>query len=499
MSPRPERAVLLVVVVAVALRLILAAIVDLGMDEAYAVAVSRQFQLSWYDHPPMVFWIVGAMQAAFGPYVPDPVLRLPFIALSAGTTWLLFRLTAMHFGKAAGLWAALMFTVAPFFFLSAGSWLVPDGPLIFFLALAAVALSRIVLDYGRSGRWREWLIAGAALGLALLSKYHAALFGLGVALYFLASARHRFWFTLPQPYVAAALAFGLFLPVIVWNAQNEWVSFAFQLGRNTDAATGATRVAVLFALEALYLLPTTALLLIAAAVWALRPKGNNRQSAAFFLALGLPAILVLDLLRFWSADSFPHWSMPGWLFLMPLAGAMLVALAARMPMLARSLAGVSVALFAVLLAAVILLVSDWRLEGVVPGMDAFRVEAGSWSGVAEGINAAGVLREDLVLMADSWRDASRVVEALRVPLPMLALEADPHGFAWVDQQAMLGRDALIVTRSWESEGLLRNFAPHFESFETIGSWPTEPGNRHLMDVTLARGFHTPFPEPYGPD
>ncbi len=495
-----RRAVLLLIAVAAALRLLLAAIVDLGLDEAYAVAVGRQFQLSWYDHPPMVFWMVGGLQAVFGPYVPELVLRLPFIAMSAATTWWLYRLTAQHFGPTAGLWAALLFTAAPFFFLSAGSWLVPDGPLIFFLSLSALALGRIAFGGQGGGHWRDWLLAGAALGLALLSKYHAALFAIGVALYFIASPRLRFWLKRPQPYAAAALALVLFTPVIVWNAQNEWISFSFQLGRAETTGPDAIRVLTVFALELVYLLPTTAIVLLAALVWAARGDATRRRSAWFFVALGGPAILVLETARLWSADSLPHWAMPGWLFLIPLAGGMLAAIGSRFPAFSKGFAATTIVLFGALLLAVVLLVSDWRVEKLAPGdMQAFRVEAGSWTGFAEGLRASGALRTRPVLAAGSWRDAARVVEAVRDPLPVLALEADPHGFAWAGQEALLGRDVLLVTRSWETEGLLQAYAPYFESFEPVGSYPVEAGNRHVMDVTLSRNFRQPFPWPYGPD
>ena len=126
------------------------------------------------------------------------------------------------------------------------------------------------------------------------------------------------------------------------------------------------------------------------------------------------------------------------------------------------------------------------------------MEAGSWTGLADGLRQSGVLSEDRVLAAGSWRDAARVVEAIRDPLPILALEYDPHGFAWVDQSALLGRDVLLITRAWETEALLPGYAPYFESYELLGTYPIEQGNRHPMDVTLARNFRAPFPWPYGP-
>ena len=43
------------------LRFLVAASTGLGVDESYAVAVARQYSLSYFDHPPLHFWIAGTM------------------------------------------------------------------------------------------------------------------------------------------------------------------------------------------------------------------------------------------------------------------------------------------------------------------------------------------------------------------------------------------------------------------------------------------------------
>lgn len=491
-----RRAVLLLIAVATVLRLGLAAITDLGLDEAYALAVSRQFQLSWFDHPPLAFWIAGAMQALFGLGVPDVLLRLPFILLSAVTTWLLYRVTELHFGERAALWAAVLFTVAPFFFLSAGSWVVPDGPLIFALMLASLALSRIVLDERKNGHWADWLLAGVALGLALLSKYHAALFAVGALIYFAVHPRMRTWLGRPQPYVAALVALVLFSPVIVWNAQNEGASFAFQLGRG--AAVGHASLAIivrLFLTEAAYLLPTTALLLVAVIGWIIVRRPEPRRSIGFVLALGLPIVLVLDANRFWTWQAYPHWAMPGWMLLLPLVGAMLAAAQDRWRMAGPALAIASLLQFAAVLAAVVLLLSDFRIRQ--SGIDSFRVEAGSWSGIAAGVAEAGAVEGTSFFVTRRWSDGARVAEALRVPLPTQVFEDEGRGFEWTtDQTQLLGTDALIVLRPGETDQMLARYAGYFESFEPVGTFPIEAGNPNLMQVTRGRNLLKPWPRTY---
>lgn len=492
MRAATDRAVLLLIALAATLRLALAAIVDLGLDEAYALAVSRQFQLSWYDHPPMTFWIAGAMQAAFGLGLHDALLRLPVIAMSAATTWLLYRTTALHFGERAGLWTAVLFTAAPFFFLSAGSWVVPDGPLVFALILSAWALSRIVLDGSVEGHWGNWLIAGAALGLALLSKYHAAIFGVGAVIYFVLHPHLRHWLLRPQPYVGVMVALLLFIPVLIWNAQNDWASFAFQFGRGTGVGgSSPERLLRLFLTEAAYLLPTTALLLIAALVWLVVRRPGPRRSVGFFLALGLPIIVALDANRFWTWQAYPHWAMPGWMLLLPLVGAMLVAAETRWRPTTAIVAVATGLQFVALVGAVTLLLSDLRLRD--PGIDAFRIEAGSWSGVAAGVAEAGAADEAEFLVGRRWSDAARVAEALRAPVPTIVLE-DGRGFGWiVDKATLPGGDALIILRAGESDAMLERFGGYFESLEPVGTYPVEAGNPEMVTVTLGRGLREPWP------
>jgi 4-amino-4-deoxy-L-arabinose transferase-like glycosyltransferase len=103
----PTRAVILIIAATSLVRILFAAAVGLCIDESYIAGVSRQFALSYFDHPPLHIWLVGGWAKLIGDE-RAVILRLPFIAMFAGSTWLMFRLTARVYGERAGLWAALL-------------------------------------------------------------------------------------------------------------------------------------------------------------------------------------------------------------------------------------------------------------------------------------------------------------------------------------------------------------------------------------------------------
>jgi 4-amino-4-deoxy-L-arabinose transferase-like glycosyltransferase len=210
------------------IRLLFAATVpDLGHSEAYYIATARHLALSYFDHPPLSFWIAWAAMKLTG---SDTVLvvRAPFILMFVATTWLMFRLTASLFGEKAGAFAALLLNISPLFAISLGAWVQPDGPLILCLLAATYCIVRLAFGSKLEHPNLIWAQAGAWLGLGLQSKYYAVLLVIGIVLFALTDREYRRWFREPGPYLACAIAILIFSPVLIWNWQNDWISFGFQ-------------------------------------------------------------------------------------------------------------------------------------------------------------------------------------------------------------------------------------------------------------------------------
>src|SRR5215472_8241470 len=124
----PSGAVAALTLATLLARLVFAASLGLGIDESYMVAAGRKLQLSYFDHPPIAWWMSWGIMHLTGSESAF-VVRLPFIALFALTTFLMYRITAVLFDPEAGLWAAVVLNVAPVLGITAGTWVLPDGPL----------------------------------------------------------------------------------------------------------------------------------------------------------------------------------------------------------------------------------------------------------------------------------------------------------------------------------------------------------------------------------
>src|SRR6516162_10490175 len=167
----PSGAVAALTLATLLARLVFAASLGLGVDESYMVAAGRKLQLSYFDHPPIAWWLTRAA-AHWSGGESALAVRLPFIVLFALTTFLLYRVTAALFGARAGWWAAVLLNIAPVFGISSGSWVLPDGPLLAALLAAVLCLIRALHSQHRPA-WTWWLGAGLCAGLALDAKYSA--------------------------------------------------------------------------------------------------------------------------------------------------------------------------------------------------------------------------------------------------------------------------------------------------------------------------------------
>lgn len=249
--------------ISLAVKLLLAAIIPLSADEAYYWVWSQRPQLSYFDHPPLVSWLnyLGQVFQGLGHGVRWPAVIL-------GHCLLLFWLDIFKnkFSQQQNKSLLLLFLFSPL--LGFGSLIVtPDLPVMFFWSGAIWATLR-VLDRKQLS---DYALLGLFLGLGFLSKYHIVLFVPCLLLYLTFEKK---WKDVRISGVVLTLFFGLLgcSPVLLWNYQNEFQSFVFQMNH------GFTRPNYKVSWTFTYILGQI-LILFPTVVWSAlkaKPQGSQR-------------------------------------------------------------------------------------------------------------------------------------------------------------------------------------------------------------------------------
>ena len=229
MSPtetaRLVRNTILTILALVALRLVAAAVTPLTFDEAYYWTWSKHLAGGYYDHPPMVALVIRAGTMIAGD--TEFGVRLVSILLALPMSYAVYRTSAILFGGIrVATTAAILLNIT--MMAAVGTLIVtPDAPLLVASSFVLFYLAK-VLESGR-GVW--WLAVGAAVGAALLSKYTALFFGPAILIWMVTVPKLRRWLISPWPYLGGLVSLAMFLPVILWNADHQWISFIKQMGR----------------------------------------------------------------------------------------------------------------------------------------------------------------------------------------------------------------------------------------------------------------------------
>lgn len=464
-----QRRAALLMALGMAFKIVVAWSFPLGVDEAYAIGAAREFSWSFYDHPPVGFWLPVASASLLGESAL--AYRLPFLLCGLGTGALLYLIGAHLGGAKAGFWTLALFLAAPHMLLGSGAFVVPDGPLNLGGALVAYAMVRMA-EMERPPL-TLWALGGLGLMLALGSKYQAGLIPFGVVSFMLASGRWR-WALQPGFWLAVAMGLVGVAPVIVWNLANDWASFGFH-GSRTARSLQLGNFGAMAAGQLVYLLPTTLVL----ALVALKRGVFGAPRLRILAHLALWPIVVFNGIYLFSDASFPHWTMPGFVFALPLAGLLVAGGLARIWRWAAL--GFGAAIWALLLALVIHIptglfgpragFADWdRTEEVF-----------NWSDLAPALRATGAYDGSQIVLVDSWIEAGQMSTGIAMgegAAPTVRVVGLPHHFGLMRRAGAAG--AAIYLMPDRADRLVPNTA--LERMRAI-----DPEARDLGRIVLDRG------------
>lgn len=440
----------------------LAGFIELGNDEVYYWTYALYPDFSHFDHPPMVGFLIQI-------FTLDLLLdheffiRLGSIILGSVNTWLIYRAGIKIGDEKTGYYAAWLYTASIYCFIITGVFILPDTPQVFFWLLSMnLFLGAFLKQEISSGDKKKLLWAGVFTGLGMLSKYTSAYLWLAVILYVLLF--NRKWLKIKELYMSMLISGILFLPVIIWSIQTDFVSFTFHGDRISLSQSGinpdylVTEVMGQF----FYNNPVNVILIITV-LYALTVKKFKMEpeSRKLLLLFGVPLILTFLFFSLFR-KTLPHWSGPGYLSLLLIASSWLKR--KKEDEDSRTLPSwiqTSVVLLAVVIILGVGQINFGLFSLSVEPADDPSVEMYGWRSLKE---EAGVLFEEdknsglmgpnTVIMSHKWFPAAHLDYYIARPLDMKLYAIGPlndiHKYAWINAKRgdlEKGTDAYFITTS----------------------------------------------------
>lgn len=294
------------------LRLLIIGQLGLGDDEGHYFTFSQRPELSYFDHPPAIGYIIKYSTKIFG--INEFAVRFPAVLLFFLTCLFTFILASSLYNQAVGFFSVLLLNVTPVFSFLGSVLTVPDAPLAFCWVLF-IYLFWSVMHGGP--RW-YWYALGAVLGFGLLSKYNAILLVPSMFMFFICAKHHRFSLKNKEPYISLFIGFVIFLPVIIWNLQNGWASFGYQLqhGFGKVAPTFSfTLLGRCLGAQAGYISPFLFFIFwIALVRMCVRFIKGSDERSLFLFCFSFPTLILFNAIASFN-EILPHWPAMGYMVL----------------------------------------------------------------------------------------------------------------------------------------------------------------------------------------
>ena len=438
-------------------RVWLSALAPITADEAYFILWGRAPALGYYDHPPMVGWMLAPLTAiSEAPWLLrlPAVLVPPFAALGA---WLALRGWFGRDEETSNL-AALAILLVP---MNIWNVLVTtDTPLVVFAVASLLVFARAA-QKGSNGLF---LFSGVLLGLAFLSKYLAALIGLAYLLWAIASKK-------PKAFIfvfLGGLPFGMLN--LHWNYEACWCNVMFNAVNRHDDAGLSWKTPALYVVSLAYL--AAPLLWYA---WRERRRLGWEDPAKRALLLSWLVPLVVFAALSPVKRIGLHWLLS---FVPALVLSVALALGRRQLILSvKILAGLAVLHVVPIAVVASLPLETWQSSRLYPRL----VFPGR---MAELMAATAPDLQGTALAADSYASAALLAYHARRPVPVFGRGTSHARQSDIDTdwRTYAGKDLLVLRRE---PPLVQDYQPYFRAIE-MRRIPLSGGTYHAV---IGRGFN----------
>ncbi len=203
------------------IRFIFIGIMGIMPQDAYYDFYAQHLDLSYYDHPPMIAYLLRLFTSLFGKKVF--ALKLADTTVTLLTIVCFFRLARKFLSESkARMATVLLISTLMISILSLIS--TPDVPLMLCWTLSLNFLHEAVFKKKNI----YWIWAGIFTGLSFDSKYTAVFLVFGLLGFLVIAKPYRKLMVSPWIFLYGICFAITILPVVVWNVRNGFASFKFQ-------------------------------------------------------------------------------------------------------------------------------------------------------------------------------------------------------------------------------------------------------------------------------
>ena len=507
--------VILIVLTFIA-RCFIAAYTGLGNGESYYFRGSMHLDLSYFDQPPLFFWLGALSIKLFG--LTNFGIRFASVLLFAGTSWLLFLVTKKLFTAKAGFWAVVVMNLSAVFTIAIACWYQPDAPLMFFWLLATLLIIQIMVEPGTESSestrysrrtWLLWLAVGVSMGLATLSKYHVLFLFAGVFMFIATNKNQRHWLRHPGPYIAVLITIIMAMPIIWWNYNNNWVSFVFQGSR---AGVNGEKFKLHFDWffrsiggQAAFLLPwiwfpTIRQLFIS------YKKRNEVPAYSFIFWMSILPIVFFTMVTLWSDLQYHfHWQAPGYMMLFIALGFGIdqcLSAEGKIKRLTRRWLNFSI-FFTVITIGVLslhMVTGFWTSYGPKWVVHHFHgdnldptIQGVDYTDINTRFEKEGWLNNPNIFTGSArWWLSGKIDWALKGKKDVVVFDPDPRNLAFlVDPKTLIGKDCIIIGDQ-HAVYIEANAKPFFDSIKQVADVQVmRNGPEYTLQVYYCKNFQIP--------
>lgn len=454
---------------------------DLGVDpmgdEAYYWMWGQHLAWSYFDHPPLHGWLLGAVARLFG-WHPFNTRLLTWLTLlgTFAIFWSWARRMLPDDPRRYFWQTAAIYLATPVLWLMS-TFAFHDHLLLFLVLAAAHYFLRFADQWEEGGRAvRDLYIGAVCLGLAVLTKYNGVFLGLGFGLMVLIRPRLRTALASPHLWLAALLSIGMQAPVLYWNLAEGFASYKFHL--NDRLTAGWSNLNLWYPPD---FLANMALVISPFFFIALFRLRRDRSEGAFERRARTLALTVFGVstVTFLAVSLFVYvyfyWNIVGYVSLVAVAFRYLGQ---------RWLFRLHLAFGAVMAT---LLTVNFTVLPLVPffGLPDWGTAANyGWVELAEEVDALHDEHPDAFLAATRYTYAAQLGFQLRDPgVTSFNRLRDQYDF-WTDREALRGRDAIIVADgAWP----IRFARTQFETMTPLREVEITRLGRHVTTFQLFLG------------